>query len=175
MSVWPVIVVQVQPLSLEELLAKKKAEEEAEAKVRCSSWYVFYFFLLESNIIFPKSSFLFLTFSAQVPLKGRARSWGSETQRTTDRREEENAGRREEEKKDVSGHREKNARCVSASNLSLVVCFLLYGQSLLIITQTVRYRGPSGTGETRAERAYGAREQREWGGRRPTEAQRGER
>lgn len=29
-------VVQVQPLSLEELLAKKKAEEEAEAKVRTS-------------------------------------------------------------------------------------------------------------------------------------------
>lgn len=28
------VVTQVQPLSLEELLAKKKAEEEAEAKVR---------------------------------------------------------------------------------------------------------------------------------------------
>lgn len=30
---------QVQPLSLEELLAKKKAEEEAEAKVSYSLWY----------------------------------------------------------------------------------------------------------------------------------------
>ena len=30
----PVFYLQAQPLSLEELLAKKKAEEEAEAKVR---------------------------------------------------------------------------------------------------------------------------------------------
>lgn len=35
--------VQVQPLSLEELLAKKKAEEEAEAKVRSSLTHVFPF------------------------------------------------------------------------------------------------------------------------------------
>lgn len=30
----PLFYAQIQPLSLEELLAKKKAEEEAEAKVR---------------------------------------------------------------------------------------------------------------------------------------------
>lgn len=35
--------VQVQPLSLEELLAKKKAEEEAEAKVRRSTPCIFSF------------------------------------------------------------------------------------------------------------------------------------
>lgn len=35
--------VQVQPLSLEELLAKKKAEEEAEAKVRSCLRYIFSF------------------------------------------------------------------------------------------------------------------------------------
>lgn len=36
--------VQAQPLSLEELLAKKKAEEEAEAKVS-KSLHVLFFFL----------------------------------------------------------------------------------------------------------------------------------
>ena len=35
--------VQVQPLSLEELLAKKKAEEEAEAKVRSFLRFTFDF------------------------------------------------------------------------------------------------------------------------------------
>lgn len=60
MGVFYVVSVQVQPLSLEELLAKKKAEEEAEAKVRIPDINLF---LFKPNIIFFFSfAFFFCSF-----------------------------------------------------------------------------------------------------------------
>lgn len=107
--------VQVQPLSLEELLAKKKAEEEAEAKVsfpRFTSVFIF----LNQRLVFPHfTSFTFLPSSAQIPLKSGARSRGSETAGARDGGKEEGDGRREEEEKDVPGHGEKNDGCVSGA------------------------------------------------------------
>ena len=160
--------VQAQPLSLEELLAKKKAEEEAEAKVRAPQGI---HFLFCCSIVFPCLLFYF-SFSAQVPVQSRARSRGSETEGATDRGEEEVVGRWEEEEEDVPRHRQKNDGSVSASGLfrcrhSACCC-------MWIITETVCYRGPAGEGETRAQRANGAREQREWRRWRKTKTQRGE-
>lgn len=58
-----VVSVQVQPLSLEELLAKKKAEEEAEAKVRIPDINIFLFKPNIKFFFFPHSLSSFVLFS----------------------------------------------------------------------------------------------------------------
>lgn len=91
--------VQVQPLSLEELLAKKKAEEEAESKVGLFPREVF----LLSHFSIVNFIFLFC-FSAQVSVKSRERSRGYKAQGAAGGGEEEIDGRREEEEEGVSGY-----------------------------------------------------------------------
>lgn len=64
-----VVSVQVQPLSLEELLAKKKAEEEAEAKVRIPDINIF---LFKPNIYIFFFSFAFFFCSFQPKFLSKA-------------------------------------------------------------------------------------------------------
>lgn len=170
-----VTAVQVQPLSLEELLAKKKAEEEAEAKVIIFLSFTFSFPFFKPKILFSLLLLFPLSFSAQVPLQGGARSWGFETEGATDRGKEEVIGRGEEEEKDVPGHGEKNDGCASASGSFSVKWPACCYRSIRVVIENVCYRGPTGEGETRAKRANGSREQREWRRWRATKAQRGER
>lgn len=73
------------------------------------------FFSFVDPILFCPHFFLILSFPAQVSVKGRARSRGSETARAADRGEEEDDRRGEEEEKDVPGHGTKNDGCVSVS------------------------------------------------------------